>query len=250
MKSVHFEYMGEDIETPGATIWNVEAIHVTTTKNKRKFTMSELKESGRSLSFRPLDINHDFERLLDFPNNKTLHMNFNPDKMVVEGKMSILDKQTNFDIENGKIESVSIEQIPTRETCNEILCEQHGVAFIGLGLLEKGMTPGDGDAKIKGHAENKQIFREPIMNLLVSDEQRTCEECSDDIPCHTCIHAKKEFNEAVVKINEFINKSKEEYIGSREALISWAIEMVFPEGLNKVKAKTHFDLALKNYNSI
>ena len=125
MKTVHFEYMGEDIEIPGAIIWKVEAIHVTTTKNRRKFTMSELQEAGRSLSFRPLDINHDIERVLPFPDNKTLHMNFNPDKMVVEGKMSIVDKQTNFDIETGKIENVSIEQIPSKETCNEISCEQH-----------------------------------------------------------------------------------------------------------------------------
>ena len=54
--SVRFEYSGEDSEYDNAKIWKVEAIHVTTTRNKRKFTEAELRTAGRSLSFRPLNI--------------------------------------------------------------------------------------------------------------------------------------------------------------------------------------------------
>ena len=203
MKTVHFEYLGEDIEVPGAVKWHVEAIHVTTTRNGRKFTISELREAGRSLSFRPLDINHDPEKVLPFPENKTLHMSFNESKMAVEGIISVADQTVNAQIESGKISSVSIEQIPSKETCNEILCEQHGVAFIGLGLLERGVLPGDIMAGFHGKAESTA---EPISNMVVSDEQRTCTECSDNVPCHTCYHKKKQFDTAQEKLNEEIDR--------------------------------------------
>jgi len=202
LKSVHFEYLGEDIEVPGAIKWHVEAIHVTTTKNGRKFTSTELAEAGRSLSFRPLDINHEEDRVLPFPENKTLHMKYNPEKMLVEGNISVSDQLTNEMITSKRIEAVSIEQIPTSESCNDILCEQHGVAFIGLGLLERGIVPGDGSARITGQAESLTHYTdstgnhkypklEPIANLIVSDEQRLCKECSDMVPCHSCYHKKE-----------------------------------------------------------
>jgi hypothetical protein len=251
LKSVYFKYLGEDVEHPEAKVWKVEAIHVTTTRNRRKFTLTELKEAGRSLSFRPLDINHDMDRVLPFPENKTRHMSFNQEKGVVEGTISVADKETNFAIETKKIEAVSIEQIPTKETCNEVSCEQHGVAFIALGLLEKGVLPGDVGARITGaHEESAKIEFEPIPNLIVSDEQRTCKECTDNVPCHECFHAKKEFNEKVEKINTLIKISKENYPGKKEGLINWAISKVFPDGLNPTKAKTHTKIATEYYDSL
>lgn len=182
------EYLGEDKDFEGAKIWKVEALHVITTRNKRKFTKAELESGGRSLSFRPLNINHDSSRQLPFPENATLAMNFNESLMAVEGKFRVVDPTINAMIETGRINAVSVEQIPTLgETCDEILCEQHGVAFIGMALLESDVLPGDPQTVNK-------IRPEAFKDILVSDAQRECKGCTDYQKCQPCTH-KKEFDE-------------------------------------------------------
>ncbi len=184
---VKFEYLGEDQDFEGAKMYRVEAIHVTTTRNKRKFTKTEMELAGRSLSFRPLNINHDESRQLPFPENATLFMEFNPTMMCVEGRFRVLDTATNAMIETHRIKQVSIEQIPTKgEDCNEISCEQHGVAFIGMALLEDDQLPGDPHANIM--MESLITNTESISSLIISDGQRTCKECTDFEACHTCKH--------------------------------------------------------------
>lgn len=203
---VKFEYLGEDVDSPNAKIWKVEAIHVTTTRNKRKFTKEELEVAGRSLSFRPLNINHETSKQLDFPENSTRAMHFNPKTMAVEGSFRVVDPTINAMIETGRINAVSIEQIPTLgETCNEILCEQHGVAFIGMALLESDVPPGDPGTVNRIRAESTTIdgrmvgsdpltiYEFSLQDLLVSDTQRECKECTDFQKCDSCSH--KEFDE-------------------------------------------------------
>jgi len=184
---VKFEYLGEDRDFPDAKTYRVEAIHVTTTRNKRKFTQAELEMGGRSLSFRSLNINHDDNRQLPFPENATLVMEFDKSRMAVVGKFRVMDPAVNAMIETKRITKVSIEQIPTRgESCNEIVCEQHGVAFIGMALLENDVLPGDKDAEISN--ESFVAPHQSISSILVSDGQRTCKECTDFEPCHNCRH--------------------------------------------------------------
>jgi len=195
---VKFEYLGEDRDVPNSKTWKVEAIHVTTTRNKRKFTQKELEMAGRSLSFRSLNINHDPDRQLPFPDNATLVMNFNPNTMAVEGTFRVLDPAINAMIETGRITTVSIEQIPTAgETCNDILCEQHGVAFIGMALLESDIVPGDSlDVNIK---KESSFLSESISNLLISNGQRTCEDCTDFEACHACKHKTEQGDDCISK---------------------------------------------------
>jgi len=116
----------------------------------------------------------------------TLNMEFNPDKMAVVGRIQVSDPEINEMIETGRLDKVSIEQIPMNgETCTQIACEQHGVAFIGMALLETNIPPGDSEARI---VKTEKMAKESFENLLVSDGQRTCVECSDFVPCHTCKH--------------------------------------------------------------
>jgi len=209
---VKFEYLGEDKDFEGAKMYRVEAIHVITTRNKRKFTRTELERAGSSLSFRPLNINHDIDRQLPFPENATLFMEFDPTSMSVKGRFRVLDSAVNAMIETDRIKQVSIEQIPTKgEDCNEISCEQHGVAFIGMALLENGVPPGDPHANIMTESVNATtdgtldfgtitgatanvnwtvptVQTESLSSLIISDGQRTCKECTDFEPCHTCKH--------------------------------------------------------------
>ena len=192
---VHLEYLGEDREVEGAKIWSVEAIHVTTTKNNRKFTREELHLAGRSLAFRPLNINHEEDRQLPFPENATLNMDFNPVTMAVEGRFRVKERNINAMIETGLISTVSIEQIPTQgESCNEIVCEQHGVAFIGMALLENHVMPGDDHAN---HIVRAESALHTLSELFISNGQRTCLECTDFEPCHTCKHATEQGDDCV-----------------------------------------------------
>jgi hypothetical protein len=176
------EYLGEDREFAGSKKWSVEAIHVTTTRNKRRYTESELIAAARSLSFRPININHDPNQTLPFPENCTLFMDFDSTSKSVKGEFRITDNHTNTMIEANQINKVSIEQLPTNgETCNEISCEQHGVAFIGMALLESDMIPGDENANIR-----KESYT--LNDLYITDGQRTCTECTDFEMCNSCKH--------------------------------------------------------------
>jgi len=194
---VYFEYLGEDKDFPDAKKYKVEAIHVMTTRNMRKFTKDELELAGRSLAFRPLNINHDDNRQLPFPENATLNMDFNPKTMAVEGRFRVLDPAVNAMIETGRINTVSIEQIPTKgEHCHELICEQHGVAFIGMALLENDVPPGDPHAHDIVRTESTQ---QTLTDLLVSNDQRTCSECTDFEPCHTCKHTTEQGDDCISK---------------------------------------------------
>lgn len=192
---VKFEYLGEDRDFPGAKTWKVEAIHVTTTRNRRKFTKAELEVAGRSLSFRPLNINHDMDRGLPFPENATMDMHFSPESMAVVGRFRVVDPAINAMIETGRINSVSIEQIPTLgESCNSIVCEQHGVAFIGMALLESDVVPGDG--KTVNKIKPESVNYESLQQLMVPNAQRECKDCTDFEQCEKCGHQhKKEFDD-------------------------------------------------------
>lgn len=204
---VKFEYLGEDREFPGSKTWRVEAIHVTTTRNKRKFTLRELKESGRSLSFRRLNINHAQNRQMPEPQNLTLGMRFDESKMAVVGNIRVSDPAVNAMIETDRIKQVSIEQIPTGgESCNDISCEQHGVAFIGLALLESHVLPGDPNAGIIKNESTISNHYETLTELLVSNTQRTCRECTDEVMCELCAH--KEQDDACV--SKWIKKLSDE----------------------------------------
>ena len=226
MMEIKLEYLGEDKEFPDAKNWKFEAIHVTTTRNKRKFTLDELTLAGRSLSFRPLNRNHDFEKQLLFPENATLGCSFNKILLAVTGEMRIADADVNNLIETGQIRKLSIEQIPTLgETCNEVICEQHGVAFIGMALLDLGIVPGDERAEIKLEKLQKESYNNELTlkECLVPNAQRGCPECTDFEPCHTCKHTVEQGDDCIGKwISELKDKHPD-----------WAQDQIIAVALSK-----------------
>ena len=176
--------------------------------------------AGRSLSFRPLNINHEENRQLRFPENATLFMEFDPESMSVKGSFRVLDSTVNAMIETQRIKQVSIEQIPAKgESCNEITCEQHGVAFIGMALLESDVIPGDPQATIQMESVTAAaaanillttplVHTESLSSILVSDGQRTCKECTDYTPCHTCKHQVEQGDDCVADAIRELNREK------------------------------------------
>lgn len=158
-----FEFVGEGPN--GSKRWKIEAISVTTTRNKRKYNEQEMMLGARSLSFRPLDRNHDMTKVLSFPANQTEVMDYNADKMVVEGTMLVADPEINELIRTGKINKLSIEQIPTKgESCdaNTKVCEQKGVVFTGLALLDYDIMPGDPNTQIRAES----ISEVPLYEMV------------------------------------------------------------------------------------
>lgn len=157
--------------TDGGKLWHVEAIHVTTTRNNRRYSEEELRLAARSLSKRPINYNHDESRFLpyDFRNpfgptsNSTVFMDYDVSKQAVVGELWITDAIANQMIEQGKIQTVSIEQTPTKgESCslaaNIRTCEQRGIVFDAIGILEtyRGVEPGDENARIKAVERKKE----------------------------------------------------------------------------------------------
>lgn len=147
--NTNFEFVKENLD--GSKTWKIKAISVTTTGNNRKYNKEEMTLGARSLSFRPLNRNH-ARPFLPFPENQTGVMDFDPVKMAVTGEMKIKDPHINQLIKEGKINKLSIEQLPSKgEDCSLAtgICEQKGVIFTGLALLDSNVPPGDPTTEIK-----------------------------------------------------------------------------------------------------
>lgn len=176
---VKFEFVGEDADYPGSKVYNIKAITVTTTRNDRKYKENELTLGARSLSFRPLNRNHESSQTLAYPANQTLVMDYNLEQMAVTGKMRIADPAIIELIDSGKINKLSIEQIPYKgESCSTQtgVCEQNGIIFTGMALLDYDVMPGD---------KNTEIRAESVKDIPIY-------EMVDLVPCSCCSAEGKE----------------------------------------------------------
>lgn len=198
---VHFEFVEE---VDGKKIWKVEALHVTITKNNRKYTEQELVLGARSLSFRPLNIDHDESLTLPCPANSTLEMDFDFPKRAVTGRIAISEARINQMIENGDINRLSVEQLPVKgETCNQMICEQHGVTFIGLALLRKETMPGDGDTKIMAESVKECTFCQ-IMEIVPSTKNKDAKSVQESAEVREIVYSIRieNLDETITKLRE------------------------------------------------
>ena len=166
-------------EEDGTKLWNVRAISVTTTGNNREYTRDELKAGARSLSFRPLNINHDPLEALPYPDNQTLEMDFDVNTDAVTGRIQVDNPEINRMIESGDINKLSIEQQPVKgEECDDFKCTQKGVTFTALALLTKDMTAGDESTTItKGECVKKEDCLEDCLDA----KRKAGVEITDDV---------------------------------------------------------------------
>jgi HK97 family phage major capsid protein len=152
-------------EEDGTKLWNVRAISVTTTGNNREYTREELKAGARSLSFRPLNINHDPLQELSYPDNQTLEMDFDVNTDAVTGRIQVDSPEINRMIESGEINKLSIEQQPVKgEQCDDTKCTQKGVTFTALALLTKDMQAGDESTTITKESVKKEDCLEDCLD--------------------------------------------------------------------------------------
>jgi HK97 family phage major capsid protein len=177
-------------ETNGTKLWNVRAISVTVTGNNREYTREELKLGARSLSFRPLNINHDPLQTLSYPDNQTLEMDFDMNTDAVTGRIQVDDPEVNEKITNGDINKLSIEQQPVQgEDCDDNKCTQNGVTFTALALLTKDMTAGDESTKIT-KSESK-VKKEDCLEDCLDAKRQAGVEITDDVVAQCMSDCKK-----------------------------------------------------------
>ncbi|MHB2036965.1 MAG: hypothetical protein ACYCPW_09545, partial [Nitrososphaerales archaeon] len=115
-------------------------------RNGRVYTSDELAKAASSLSERPLNINHDPDRQLPFPENQVVVARF--EGGLVECLIQISDKETNQMIQRGEISAVSIEGMYLDSSRNNASTEfPTSLHFQALALLNND-EPGDPNARI------------------------------------------------------------------------------------------------------
>src|SRR3990167_2795909 len=147
----------------GGKLYKVRAIHVTTTQDlskfsdeelgkagharweqsllvKKRYTHDELLRGGRSLSDRPIGINHKLR--LPWPQNSTLDAEYSGKDRFVETIVRVYDKKLIELIDQHKVKHVSIEG--HSRGANEVDgIEPLGVVFTGLTFVTEDEIPGD-----------------------------------------------------------------------------------------------------------
>jgi len=146
-----FKPIRDAVEEGGGRVWRARVLHAGTTRNNVKFTRDELIRAARSLSLRPVNINHPAlglsakARWLPYPQNMVLRAEFEDD--AIEALLLISDPEVNKMIEEGEINALSVEWTALKEHLKDGV-KPEGVVFPALALLTKDMPPGDPLASI------------------------------------------------------------------------------------------------------
>jgi len=142
------EYIRLLRQTEAGSVYRVRAIHVAKSLNRFAYTEEELQAAGRTLGYRPLNLNH--ETPLPFPSNRVIDSEFEDD--CVEALIVVADPCIIQLIEAKKIVAVSIEgQFRWADlVCDEQECvwNPRGIVLTALALLTPGVEPGDPLASI------------------------------------------------------------------------------------------------------
>jgi len=133
------KYLREDDE---AKYWKVRALTANVSMNKADYTnLEELERSARTLTWRPLNLNHDPRQMLPFPENRVDWAEFEDN--AVECIIRIHNSQTEVQraIEKGDIVNPSIEGEPRGGyRTKDGRKVPFWYNFTCLALLEKGVT--------------------------------------------------------------------------------------------------------------
>lgn len=158
-----------------ATYWKVVALTANVSMNNNDYgdDMDEFQNTASSLSWRPLDWNHDHSKMLPFPENRTELARFEDN--AVETVIRIDNNQRHYDtdklvndmIKDGDILHVSIEGTPRGAEKTSKGVAPRNWHFTGLALLEKDVTlPGDPLTYIEPLLFNESMGRSLVESLM------------------------------------------------------------------------------------
>ena len=134
-------------------LYDVVALHpilVDTAGDGVTFSKEQLLSYGRSLSDRPLSINHaalphdvfrknPFAKVLPYPENKTLNFKYDSQHDGLLGQIQLADTAADVYIRMGLVKHLSVEHLTYRDG---IIC------FTGLALLTQELPPRDPATRI------------------------------------------------------------------------------------------------------
>ena len=164
----------------GVSFYSVVAAHADVkNRNNRIYTSDELKNSAASLSERPLNINHDPNRTLPFPDNEVLAARY--ENGVLEAIIQVADLDVQKQIDSGEINHVSIEGLYFDESNNTQDTEYPtSLHFRALALLTREDEPGDPLAEIiKDNLNVNALIAGSIEFRLISESKMTETKVSD-----------------------------------------------------------------------
>jgi len=168
-----------------ATLWKVVALTANVSQNKNDYTDVEVfKNTAASLSWRPLDWNHDHSLMLPFPDARTELARFEDN--AVETIIRIPNDLYHYEkhvlvndmIRNGDILHVSIEGTPRGGKITSKGVAPQNWNFTGLALLERDVTlPGDPLTYIEPLFLNESMGRSLVESLM--EDRRDIEDMTE-----------------------------------------------------------------------
>jgi hypothetical protein len=131
--------------------------------NSRVYTKKQHEVAAASLSERPLNINHERNRTLKFPQNQVVAARYEDGH--VECLIQVADPETNRMIESGEINHVSVEGVYLDESNNTSDTEYPtSLHYRALALLTRDDEPGDPETRIfKDHRGRSHFFTEKVQ---------------------------------------------------------------------------------------
>lgn len=125
----------------------VEAIHARPNIGGTDFTREELQRAANTLSFRPINIDHNPKyrqgKHLPFPANSTLCMTWDPALQAVTGLVQLEFRHAQL-VREGRISGVSVEYFSLGGL------DGKGIVFTALALVSSSRKPADKAARIYG----------------------------------------------------------------------------------------------------
>jgi len=168
-----------------ATLWKVVALTANVSQNKNDYTdIEDFKNTAASLSWRPLDWNHDPSLMLPFPEARTELARFEDN--AVETIIRIPNDLYHYEknilvndmIRNGDIIHVSIEGTPRGGKVTSKGVAPQNWNFTGLALLERDVTlPGDPLTYIEPLFLNESMGRSLVESLM--EDRRDIEDMTE-----------------------------------------------------------------------
>ena len=148
------------------------ALTANVSMNRNDYSdVDEFKQAAGTLTWRPLNLNHDHSKFLPFPDNRVDYARFEDNR--VETIIRIDNKQRNVQrmIENGEILHPSIEANPRGLTVTDVKTPSKW-NYTALALLERGVTlPGDPLTYLEPLPLNESMGRSLVESLSVEKEE-------------------------------------------------------------------------------
>ena len=154
------------------------ALTANTSMNLNDYSdIPEFKAAAGTITWRPLNLNHDHSKFLPFPDNRVDYAAFEDDRLETIIRIDNSRRDVQRMIENGEILHPSIEANPRGMTVTDRKTP-HKWNYTALALLQKGVTlPGDPLTYLEPLPLNESMGRSLVESLSMEQEE---EELSTD----------------------------------------------------------------------